>query len=146
MAILRKVKPVELYMGKLPYGADLLEELNDICKANNIRLGKVEALGAVQRARFGFYNQKAREYQYLLLKKPLEITKLVGNISLLHGDPFVHAHISLADENGEAIGGHLASGTIIFACEFILQAFDGPTFERAFDNETGLQLWNINEK
>jgi len=141
MAIMERVKPRELFMGKLSYGGDLLEEITDICRKNNIQLGHIEALGAVQRARFGFYNQKKREYQFTILNKSLEITKLIGNISLKGGNPFVHAHITLADETGKVFGGHLAPGTLTFACEFILEAFEGPTFKRSYDEETGLPLW-----
>ena len=141
MTIRRKVKSKELFMGKLSYGCDLLEGLTSICQKENIRLGKIEALGAVQKAHIGFYDQQAREYRFLTISQPLEITKLVGNISLKDGNPFVHAHITLADEEGKAFGGHLAPGTVVFACEFIIESFDGPVFERGFDEETGLPLW-----
>jgi len=130
-------------MGKLGYGNDLLEEITKVCQKENIQLGRVEALGAVQRACVGFYNQKTREYQFFSLDQPLEITSLVGNISVKDGNPIVHAHITLADETGKAYGGHLASGTVVFACEFILEAFDGPPFERGYDEETGLPLWTM---
>lgn len=132
-------------MGKLSYGCDLLEELTAICRKENIRLGRIEALGAVQEARLGFYDQQRREYQFLTLSEPLEITMLIGNISLKDGDPFVHAHITLADEAGKAFGGHLAPGTVVFACEFIIVSFDGPVFERDFDGKTGLPLWTMSE-
>jgi predicted DNA-binding protein with PD1-like motif len=128
-------------MGKLSYGCDLLEELTAICQKENIRLGRIEALGAVQRAHLGFYDQHTREYQFLALSQPLEITKLIGNVSLKDGKPFVHAHVTLADEEGKAFGGHLAPGTVVFACEFIIEVFDGPVFERGLDEETGLPLW-----
>jgi len=132
-------------MGKLSYGGDLLDEITDICRKKNIQLGRVEALGAVQRARLGFYNQQTHEYQFIVLDEPLEITKLVGNISLKEGNPFVHAHITLADKTGNSYGGHLAPGTIVFACEFVLEAFDGPILERDLDETTGLYLWVMPE-
>lgn len=143
MAILKKVKSTEVLMGKLKHGADLLEEITNICRDYDIRLGRIEAFGAVKKARLGFYNQKTREYQDFILDRPLEITKLIGNISLKDGNPIIHAHLTLADENGSAYGGHLMPGTIIFACEIILQIFDGTPFERKFDEETGLPLWSI---
>jgi len=145
MAVMKKVTPAKVFMGKLTYGADLLEELTEVCRRENVQLGRVEALGAVSRARLGFYNQQTREYQFFELDQPLEITKLVGNVSLKDGKPMVHAHVTLADEAGKAFGGHLAPGTIVFACEFILQAFEGPTFERGFDEQTGLPLWTMQE-
>ena len=141
MAIFKKVEPIGLFMGKLSYGGDLLEEMTDICKKQNIRLGRIEAMGAVQKARLAFYNQQTREYQFFSIDEPLEITKLIGNVSLKDGDPMVHAHITLADISGMAYGGHLAPGTVVFACEFILEVFEGPVLERTFDKETGLPLW-----
>ena len=145
MANMKKVEPGELFMGKLTYGSDLLEEITEICRNRNVQLGRIEGLGAVQRARLGFYDQQSREYQFFVLEKPLEITKLVGNVSLKDDNPFVHAHITLADETGNAYGGHLAGGTVVFACEFILQAFDGSVFKRGFDEATGLPLWIMSE-
>jgi predicted DNA-binding protein with PD1-like motif len=143
MTITHKVKSRELFMGKLSYGCDLLEEITLVCQKENIRLGRIEALGAVQKAQIGFYDQQTREYRFLKLAQPLEITKLIGNISVKDGNPFVHAHVTLADETGKTFGGHLAPGTVVFACEFIIEAFDGPVFERGFDEETGLPLWTM---
>jgi predicted DNA-binding protein with PD1-like motif len=145
MAIMKKITPGEMFMGKLSYGSDLLEEMNQVCLKKNVQLGRIEALGAVQKAHLGFYNQQSREYQFFLIDQPLEITKLVGNVSLKDGNPIVHAHITLADEKGNAYGGHLAPGTVVFACEFILQSFNGQVFERGFDQETGLPLWTMSE-
>jgi predicted DNA-binding protein with PD1-like motif len=143
MAVMKKVTPAKVFMGKLTHGADLLEELTEVCRRENLHLGRVEALGAVQRARLAFYDQQTREYQFLELDQPLEIIKLVGNVSIKDRKPMVHAHITLADEAGKAFGGHLAPGTVVFACEFILQAFEGPVFERGFDEQTGLPLWTM---
>ena len=141
-----KFKPVNLHeivMGKLSYGSDLLEELTNVSTEHDIKLGRILAIGAVQKARISFYNQETRIYQFRTLDHPLEITNLIGNISLKDGNPFVHAHITLSDESGKSYGGHLASGTVVFACEFFLEAFDGPSFNRYFDEETGLSLWSI---
>jgi predicted DNA-binding protein with PD1-like motif len=132
-------------MGKLSYGGDLLDEITDICQKYSIKLGRVEAIGAVQKARLAYYNQQTREYQFLIIDQPLEIIKLAGNISLKDGEPIVHAHITLADKTGNVYGGHLVLGTVVFACEFILEVFKGPVFERKFDKITGLPLWSMQE-
>jgi uncharacterized protein len=143
MATIKTVTPGKRYMGKLPFGGDLLEEITEICVKENISLGRVEAIGAVQKARLAFYNQETKEYNIYNLNKTFEITKLIGNISIKDGAPMVHAHITLADGKGNCFGGHLAPGTIVFACEIILESFDGPLFERGHDEETGLPLWEI---
>lgn len=141
MTEFKPVKPGQILMGKLGYGCDLLDELTKLITELGVGLGRIEAIGAVQKARIGFYNQESRIYEFSSFDQPMEITKLVGNISLKDGNPFVHAHITLSDSSGKAFGGHLASGTTVFACEFILQAFDGPAFNRSLDEETGLALW-----
>jgi len=143
MASCREVRLERAFMGRLEHGADLLEELTAVAVANGVRLGRVEALGAVRRATVGFYDQGTRTYAYRTLERPLEITSLVGNVSCNDGKPILHAHITLADEAGHAFGGHLAAGTVIFACEFILQAFSGPEFARGLDEATGLPLWQM---
>ncbi|HUT46261.1 MAG TPA: PPC domain-containing DNA-binding protein [Sedimentisphaerales bacterium] len=143
MAIYNEIKRTKTFMGKLKFGGDLLEELTSICEEKDICLGSTEALGAVQKARFGFYDQKARKYDFIEIDKPLEITKLIGNISLRDGKPMVHAHITLSDSQGNAFGGHLAPGTIVFACEFIINSYDGPDHIRDYDEQTGLPLWKI---
>jgi predicted DNA-binding protein with PD1-like motif len=135
------VQPGKSYMGRLPHGADLLESLTAFCVENAVRLGKIEGLGAVQKARIGYFNQKTRKYQFNDIDKAMEITALIGNVSLKDGKPMVHAHVTLADENGNAVGGHLASGTVIYACEIVVQAQEGLVLERGSDPETGLPLW-----
>ena len=145
MSMIREVKAVEIFMGKLAHGADLLEEITKICVDQNICLGRVEALGAVKKARLGYYNQQDHEYSFFDLNQTLEITNLTGNISIKEGVPIVHAHVTLSDKDGHAFGGHLAPGTIIFACEVLIQVLEGPKFERGLDQETGLPLWEMNE-
>lgn len=132
-------------IGKLSYGNDILEELTSISITNRITLGKIEAIGAVQKACVGFYDQATRKYRYINYDRPFEILNLTGNISIKDDKPFVHAHIVLADESGNAYGGHLAPGTITFACEYIITPFSGAVLKREFDNTTGLYLWNLYE-
>lgn len=143
MAEMVQVKHAKTIMGRLRHGADLLDEITGICREHDIRLGRVEAIGAVKKASIGFYDQQTRAYSYLTLNKEMEIAKLSGNVSVKDGQVFVHAHVTLADETGRAYGGHLAPGTIVFACECIIEAFEGPALERVLDRETGLALWDI---
>lgn len=145
MAVIREVKAVKMFMGKLAHGADLLDEITKICVDQGICLGRVEALGAVKKARLGYYNQQDHEYLFFNLNQTREITNLTGNISIKDGTPVVHAHVTLSDKDGHAYGGHLAPGTVVFACEVAIQVLDGPKFERGHDQETGLPLWKMNE-
>ena len=139
--MLNKITPSKSFIGRLSHNADLLQEITDLCVRENITLGRVEGIGAVQKARVGYYDQTSREYQFIDYDQPLEVLKLTGNVSIKDNAPFVHAHITLSDDKGNAFGGHLAPGTIIFAFEIIIQAFEGPELSRGYDEETGLPLW-----
>jgi predicted DNA-binding protein with PD1-like motif len=135
-------RPGRCFMGRLALGDDLLLTLEKLCRDHNITLGEVRALGAVAQARVGYYDQEERKYCFLELDQPLEILALVGNISLKDGQPMVHAHLTLADTSGRAFGGHLAEGTPVFACEFVIQEhLADQTLARQPDADTGLMLW-----
>ena len=138
---MKKVDLVERFMGRLDCNCDLLEGITDICKNNNIKSGRIEAIGSVKTARLGFYDQKKQIYQFFQIDQPLEIINLIGNVSLNEEKIFVHAHITLADSKGKTYGGHLSPGTIVFACELIVESYKGHLFERCIDKETGLRLW-----
>ena len=135
-------QPGRGFMGRLAKGDDLLQALEKLCQEHEITLGEVRALGAVSRARVGYYNQEERKYYFLDFDQHLEILALVGNISLKDGKPMVHAHVTLADEAGQSVGGHLAEGTPVFACEFVLYEYlADQTLSRQNDPATGLMLW-----
>jgi hypothetical protein len=143
MATYNEVHPGRCFIGKLDYGSDLLGELTSVCEKEKIHLGTVEAIGAVQKARCGIYYQQAKEYNFFEIDEELEITSLLGNISIRDGKPMVHAHATFTDEKGNAFGGHLAEGTIVFACEFVIRTFSGADHIREKDKQTGLPLWKM---
>ena len=136
------VTPGRKIMGRLAKGEDLLAALSKVALEEDISLGEVRAIGAVSQARVGYYNQEERQYYFLDLERPLEIVSLIGNISLKDGEPMVHAHVTLSDGDGRAFGGHLADGTLVFACEFTIQEYQSVTpLVRQMDDPTGLFLW-----
>jgi len=136
------VNPGRKIIGRLAKGEDLLAALEKLALYHSITLGEVSAIGAVSQARIGYYNQAERKYYFIDLGRPLEILNLIGNISLKDGKPMVHAHVTLGDKDGQAFGGHLAEGTLVFACEFaILEHQSATSLVRQIDEPTGLFLW-----
>jgi predicted DNA-binding protein with PD1-like motif len=139
------VTPGRKIVGRLSKGEDLLTALERLAQEHGITLGEVTAIGAVSQARIGYYHQKERKYYFLDLSRPLEILFLIGNISMKDGKPMVHAHVTLGDSEGRAFGGHLADGTLVFACEFaILEHQSAISLVRQMDEPTGLFLWPAN--
>jgi hypothetical protein len=134
-------KPSKVFMGRLPFGRDLLRELFRLVRSREVRLGRIEALGAVQQARLAYFDQVRKDFEHLYLEQAMEIVQLTGTVAVQDGEPAVHAHISLSDSEGRVYGGRLAAGTEIYACEYILLAYDGEEVIRSYDEETGLELW-----
>jgi len=131
----------KVVMAGLPHDSDLLGAITDLARENNIEVGTIMAIGAVKKARIGYYDQSAREYREQDIEEPMEISSCLGNISLKDGEIFVHAHINLADREGRVMGGHLCAGTIVFAAECRITELKGESLKRSYDDITGLSLW-----
>lgn len=138
---LKKHNVKNTYLLRLDKGDDLLKTLTEIVKENEIKLATISGLGAVSEVVFGYYDQKEWEYNFIEKKGQFEILSLNANVSIKDGEPMVHAHIMLADDNGNAFGGHLAEGTKVFASEIEIQELDNPDKVRKYDQDTGLTLW-----
>ena len=129
-------------IGQIEKGADLYSSITRIAREHNLLIGRVTGMGAVQRAKVAYYDQKAMTYCEITLNEPMEIVSLYGNISTKDGKPFAHVHVVLSDDKGNSKGGHLLPGdTPVFACELVMEEFDGPTLERNVDESSGLALW-----
>lgn len=127
---------------KPPFGSDLLNELQTYVLDNNVSLAWLSGMGAVSRANIRYYDQPNRKWIDLHFDKRLEVAAMQGNVSLLGGEPIVHVHIVLADEQGRCYGGHLADGTVVFNLEILMATLSGPPVIRKMDPQTGLTLWH----
>lgn len=129
-------------MVRLKHDADLVQSVTELASSNGIEVGSFTAIGALKRARLGYYDQKDRKYRETKIDSPHEMASCVGNISLKDGEPFAHIHVVLADEGGNTKAGHLFEG-IVFAAELHLRQLEGPKLERKYDEVTGLSLWEV---
>lgn len=63
-----------------------------------------------------------------------EIVSVTGTLS----EDGVHIHISISDEQGNTLGGHLKDGCIVdTTAEVVLEIFDGIKLKREYDEKTG---------
>lgn len=134
-------EPGRIVMGRLERGDDLLGRLTAYCVEQQIRVGTLSALGAVERAAVGYYDQATQQYHQHVFDQPMEIVQLIGNISSKDGETFLHCHVTLSDDQGRCYGGHLFEGTTVFACEFLVTELSGPVPQRHPHAATGLALW-----
>ncbi len=130
--------------GRIPHGADLLDALQMVVAQEKVYAGEVTLIGAIRRGRLLFYDQGLKTYVPLPpVEGPCEIVAGIGNVSIRENLPFVHLHMSLAGKEGNVVGGHLAGGTEVFACEFSITVLTGPPLVREPDEVTGLNLWRF---
>ena len=127
---------------RLKHDADLVQTMTELVRSKGIEAGSFTVIGALKRARLGYYDQKNHEYREIKIDSPHEMASCVGNVSLKDGEPFIHAHVVLADETGNTKAGHLLEG-VVFAAEVHLRQLEGPRLERKYDEVTGLSLWNM---
>jgi predicted DNA-binding protein with PD1-like motif len=129
-------------MVRLRQDADLIQSITELATSKGIEAGSFTAIGALKRAKLGYYDQKNHKYREMGIESPHEVVSCVGNVSLSEGKPFVHAHVVLADEKGNTKAGHLLEG-IVFAAEVHLRQLEGLKLERKHDEFTGLWLWSV---
>jgi predicted DNA-binding protein with PD1-like motif len=133
-------------LGRLPHGRDLLGAVEDFCADHSIQTAVFSIIGAVSSLTFGAYDQKQQVYVTVKKDEPFEIVHCTGNVSLKGGKPSLHAHGAFADINGQTIGGHVFSGTMIYAGEIYIRELLGAPVTREYDEQTGLFLWEMRRK
>lgn len=127
------------YVIRLEKDEEIVSSLKDLCKKEKISLGTIGGIGAVGEVEIGYFETKTKKYNSKVLKGDMEILNLNGNISEMNGDVYLHLHITVADDNLNAMGGHLNSAIISATGEIIIDAIDGKV-DREFDEEVGLNL------
>jgi predicted DNA-binding protein with PD1-like motif len=129
------------FIGRLATGSDIVEELERFCAERDVRAAWISALGAVSHAAYRYFDQEKKDYLDLASDTHHEIVGFIGNISMLDGKPFLHAHATFADREGNAVGGHLIRGCTVFLAEVTIREMTGVELERTPDEVTGLNVW-----
>ncbi len=121
----------------------LLESLTKYAKDNNIKTAEISFIGAVQNVNVMYFNQSNKEYDKHTFDGGHEVLSGLGNISIIDGEPFVHVHITVANKDGNAFGGHLDDGTKVWLIEAIIKqpGVFSKGIERNFDDEICLNVW-----
>ncbi len=124
---------------RLTRGQDLKLEIQRLVTTHNISAGSIAScVGCVSQLNIRLANANNTK----LVQAPFEIVSVMATLTPNHQ----HVHISVADENGNVIGGHLLEGTIIATtAELILHRYDTLTFSREYDDSTGYTELSISD-
>src|SRR5882724_3218334 len=98
---------VKSFAFRLKPKADLKRSIIEFAKDNRILAGAiVTCVGSLEQVNIRFANQNTGE----LKKGFVEIVSLCGTFS----DSSCHLHISVSDEKGQTIGGHLMEENLVY--------------------------------
>ena len=122
---------------RLTKGSDLKKEIESYTINNKISGVILCAVGCLSKLTI-----RLADGESILEKEGMfEIVSITGTLS----EDGVHIHISVSDENGSTIGGHLKDGCIVnTTAEIVLNIFDNIKFKREYDEETGYDELVIN--
>lgn len=130
---------------RLARGEEVIASLAALQRELSIGAASVAGIGATDDATVGVYAVGERRYHARQLTGDMEITALVGNLSMQDGKPYQHLHVTLAGMDGNAFGGHLNRAVISATAEIFISVFDCP-IGRRYDDETGLNLMTFAEE
>jgi len=122
---------------RIDKGEEIVDCLKKICKEINIKLGSIVGIGSTDKVTIGLLNTKTKKYQSKEFTGDHEIAHLVGNITMMNGEVYLHLHITICNIEHKAIGGHLTSAIISATFEGIIDIMEGQV-TREYNDDVGL--------
>jgi len=121
----------------------IMETLTQFCKSKEIVNAQISGIGAIKDIDLGAYDLENKKYIRQFFNNLWELTSFQGNVILKENEPFIHAHITVSDQNLNVKGGHLFEAKVGAVGEFILRKIqtDG---KREFDPKIGLFCMKFN--
>ena len=132
----------DTYTVRIDIGEEIMESLKSLCAKENIRLAEVSAIGAANHAVIGVFDPAEQAYHQEELNRFMEITSLNGSVTEMNGEPYIHHHTTLADQDNAIHGGHLISMRVGLTCEMFVRVLDG-SVGRERNEELGINLWKV---
>ncbi|HHV97167.1 MAG TPA: DNA-binding protein [Clostridiaceae bacterium] len=126
-------------IARIDKGEEIVSSILEICKKENIKLGKVSAIGAVNKVKIGLFKTGEKKYYSDILTGEFEITSLLGNVTTMNDEVYLHLHINISDSSFKTFGGHLNEAYVSGTCELFIDVIDGH-MDRKFSEEIGLNL------
>ncbi len=124
----------------LERGETLRDTIESLAAELGIQAARISAIGALENPELGCYELDDREYLHRTFEGIYELVSLEGNISLLDGEPFLHAHVAISGPDFQVQGGHLFDARVGVVVEMFVEPCDGP-LPRMYCDAIGLARW-----
>lgn len=130
---------------RLDPGEEILASLQQWCQDQNIANAIISGIGSVENPTLAHYRRDTKEFIEKRLPGIFEVPSISGNVAIVDGQPLVHLHVTLADAEMQAFGGHLVDGVCAATVELVVTPL--PTkFTKDFDDKVGLKTWDFDAK
>ncbi len=127
------------YVLSLKPGEEVIGELKEFCRVNDIKAGYFWVIGAVEKVSLAWYDLSGKEYVTKTIEENLEIASVTGNIAMMSDEIIIHAHGVFSDKEMQTVAGHVNKMIISGAGEVLMMKLEGK-IEREFSEELGLNL------
>lgn len=134
----------ERYMLRLEVGEEIIETIKEFCTQQGIGSGKVTGIGVLRKVQISYYDLALGDFHHREISEYVELTSLMGNISIMESQVFPHLHVTLSDAKFNVYGGHMSAGEIGVTGELFIEPFDND-IERKLFQETGFRLVVLEE-
>lgn len=124
---------------RMAIGEEITEQIKAVATAENIKLAKVEALGATDKFTVGVFDVAEKVYHSKTFEGPHEIVSLTGSINTMNGEYYSHIHMAASNMDGLTYGGHLNTARVCPTCEMFITVIDG-VVDREREEETGINI------
>ena len=123
----------------LKAGARIPDDVISIAKREKIVTARIEAIGGVDELRLAYFNRDTKRYEEHDFQEFLEVTGILGNVTLKDRMPFLHVHGTFGRRDLSALAGHVMTARVFPLLEVVIT----PTRNRAlrrFDDNLGLNV------
>ncbi len=125
------------YVLRLDEGEEAVSTIRSFLTEVSILAGYFVAWGAFSHLKLEYYRVVEQDFRQRTFDAQLEVASLLGNIACLNGQPTIHAHLTVGDEQFRSYSGHLVEGTVRPTLEVFVTPFAGE-LRRSWDPERRL--------
>ncbi|HEY4326499.1 MAG TPA: PPC domain-containing DNA-binding protein [Mucilaginibacter sp.] len=129
--------PTKTYELVFAKGDEVMSGLKEFAVKYHVTSAHFNAIGDANSVKFGWYDISKKMFKVMHLNEFAEITSLAGDITIYNGNPVVHAHISMATQDGLVHGGHLFEAFISPTLQLVMTVEPESLFKK-MDPETGI--------
>ncbi|MDD2427031.1 MAG: DNA-binding protein [Eubacteriales bacterium] len=106
-------------------GEDIVAAVETACSECEVKLGSIMGIGACNDVEIGIYLVEEQRYARKTIREEMELTSLLGNVSTMDGELYIHLHANFGNDKMEDLGGHLNRAIVSGTGEIIINKIAG---------------------